>query len=156
MIESLKQPIHYIFIGFVLFIFILNFYIAFIQNFLCIIITVGWILTSFYAWTNPDGYLTIWFAGFITWICWLLEASKYSDVSFSDKHTCPWIQGSDALFWAISVPLWAFFIGIWARSWTEEPTQWAAWVAVSTLGYATWLTFWRISSTLPFLQNESN
>lgn len=152
-ITLLKEPVNYIFLILFVLLILISALVSGIRSYLTLIITFIWIGSSFNAWTTASGYSTIWFAGFLTWLVWLWEASKHSTTNFGGEDTCPWIDGTDALFWSMSVPLFAFFIGLWARTFlADNADEWSAFVGVLVLGYATWLTLWRISCVLPFVQ----
>ena len=161
--EVLRQPVNYLFLLFTIVFVLLGFFVRVFRQYNTLLITIAWMFACFYAWTSSDsGYTTIWFAGFITWLVWLWEASRHSTENIQDKDTCPWVTGSDALFWTISVPLFAVFIGLWARTFigTENgfgesgADEWAAFVGIVTLGYAIWLTLWRMSCLMPFIQGS--
>lgn len=150
--EVLSEPFNYVF-GILLFVFvILSGFIQVFKEYLTIIITVLWVGFGMAAWSN-DSYTTMWFAGTLTWFVWLWEAQKHTSESFGSRDTCPWVAGSDALFWSMSVPLFAIAIGLWARTFImEDGDTWATFVGVMTMGYAAWLTLWRLSCVMPFMQ----
>ena len=150
--EVLNEPFNYLFC-ILLFIFIIfGMFITVFKEYLSIIVTVLWVGFGMAAWAN-DQNSTIWFAGALTWLVWLWEAQKHSSESFTSHNTCPWVAGSDALFWSMSVPLFAIAIGLWSRTFMEDGDQWITFVGVITMGYAAWLTLWRLSSVMPFMQS---
>lgn len=150
--EVLSEPFNYVFCALFFVFIIFSKFIGVFKEYLTIIVTILWVGFGMAAWSN-DQPSTIWVAGAITWLVWLWEAQKYSSDSFGDKHTCPWVAGSDALFWSMSVPLFAIAIGLWARTFMEDGDSWAIFVGVMTMGYAAWLTLWRLSCVMPFMQS---
>ncbi len=75
-LEVVKQPVNLVFLVFVVVLFILGKVIRSINQYLTIIVTIVWFIFSFFGYSNDSGYTTIWFAGTLTWLIWLLEASK--------------------------------------------------------------------------------
>ena len=179
MIEILTQPLN---IGFAIFaavLIVLSRFVPALRAMQVFIITYAWVGLSFFAGT--EGAASIWIMGFIVWLFWLWECLSAEtkatietssalnqlddqqteekreslDVLLSEK-TNSWVPGSDALFWVISVPLFAFWVGLWGMSYMGDGDDtWTAWLAIVMLGYATWLTTWRISCVMPFVQGSA-
>jgi hypothetical protein len=177
--DIISQPLSIGFAIFAVVLVVMSRFVPALRAMQVFLITYAWIGLSFFV--GSDGFAAIWLMGFIVWLFWLWEClsvetkatietssmlnslddqksaekKKSLDVLLSEK-TSAWVPGSDALFWVISVPLFAFWIGLWGLSYMgDDDNTWSAWLAVLLVAYAAWLTTWRISCVMPFVQGSN-
>ena len=162
--DTITQPLNIGFLIFAVALIVIGKYVPALSAMQVFIVTYTWVGLSFYVGTDRASSILV--MGFIVWLSWLLEYLSSSGDPFNEQpgqldfllreKTNSWVPGNDSLFWVISVPLFAFWIGLWGLNYMGDDETWMGWLSIVLLGYATWLTTWRISCVMPFIQGSTH